>query len=570
MIPLNNNTKAVDNEASLLEGLQKRVGEAKKILKQRNESATLSKVDDLLTLAGGGEAEVIKHIKHSWNKVEAPPIGKAHYHLAFLYWAVIAAAGRFIQDSSCGSQDSSCGSNEEGLMLGKEAEKIQEQLDAWETPLYMDPGFRKDQEMCFRKDQERCEKLYSLFVQVKEKAREAQVTAIAHFVTMPKPMVDPRAAMPKPMVDPRAAIPKPMVDPGAKQYVPWANLNEGKEYLNPCYDFKGKQPAMPHGLSACGEKEKSSWKARKIDPKSADEKMCKNAKKAFDEHLSQASKDRFYYAQGAMAREGGELGKPLICAYASHGAQGERSEMEDAHCIAENKRYLVAGVFDGHGGKKVSNYVSKQVQKYFLGKVDKMQGNVHQAFEEIIWEMQQIILEGKVKDGTTLVVSLIDKEKGIIYTATLGDSEGMIWRGSDTNKKAIPLSCVRNWDSKKDRDRVLELLKSHPDQGELQQENGSKTRLVARNGSINLSRSLGDKSLKRFLSPKPKITRQFLNPGDTVILACDGLMDYVPVRKLAEKMTGDIGKLPEKLVHIALNDDFRSKDNVTVLAIQVS
>jgi serine/threonine protein phosphatase PrpC len=50
--------------------------------------------------------------------------------------------------------------------------------------------------------------------------------------------------------------------------------------------------------------------------------------------------------------------------------QGWRKRMEDSHITdiskGENERFNIFGVFDGHGGKEVAEFVSNHFTEYFL------------------------------------------------------------------------------------------------------------------------------------------------------------------------------------------------------------
>jgi serine/threonine protein phosphatase PrpC len=175
-----------------------------------------------------------------------------------------------------------------------------------------------------------------------------------------------------------------------------------------------------------------------------------------------------------------------------------------------------------------------------------------------------------------VLLCFIDKHSRLIYTATLGDSEAKIYRINDEGAIVIPLSCVRNWSSKRDAQRAANDL-GEPDIAEIWPRIQDPKDLYfpfyrAKKG-LNVSRALGDQLVKQYkggMSHKAKITVHPIEPGDRLILACDGLWDYVTDNELVslfnqfpdKEMTGEL------LVGYALQVA-KSMDNVTVVAVDI-
>lgn len=65
-----------------------------------------------------------------------------------------------------------------------------------------------------------------------------------------------------------------------------------------------------------------------------------------------------------------ECGKNDILSYAASGMQGWRVSMEDSHIadldLGGNKNHHLFGVFDGHGGMEVAEYVKRHFTQEFL------------------------------------------------------------------------------------------------------------------------------------------------------------------------------------------------------------
>ena len=69
--------------------------------------------------------------------------------------------------------------------------------------------------------------------------------------------------------------------------------------------------------------------------------------------------------------------------FGSCGMQGWRKRMEDAHIAdisqGDNQQYDIFGVFDGHGGKEVSQFVKQHFTKELLSNNNFKSGKLKQA-----------------------------------------------------------------------------------------------------------------------------------------------------------------------------------------------
>jgi serine/threonine protein phosphatase PrpC len=173
------------------------------------------------------------------------------------------------------------------------------------------------------------------------------------------------------------------------------------------------------------------------------------------------------------------------------------------------------------------------------------------------------------------VVCYVDKKTHHIYTATLGDSEANIYRKFDDKLKSIPLSCIRDWSSKKDAHRAsIALGRPQIAINWPKISNPKYLRFPYPFFGINVSRSIGDVLLsgspeKPGVIHKPKITRIQVKSGDLLILACDGLKDYVSDNEIVSILKNPPPNPAKHLVNYAI-DEGNSLDNVTVLAIAIN
>lgn len=378
----------------------------------------------------------------------------------------------------------------------------------------------------------------------------------------------------------------------------------------------------------------------------AKDKMIRNAAKAILEHSEKAGPlDKAVYVSDprkaipsleTLNRK--ELTPlKLSCTFADH--IGPREHMEDAHFFTEIEQGTLIGVFDGHERKQpkninvhefdklafaikqhnndpcmtfkdlhfevfeaprareVADYASQEFQKRFSSVLKVHNGDTFRAFEVLIHEIHQEVAQKLQwnKAGTTAVISFIDKETHQIITATLGDSEANLYR----DDKSIPLSAVRNWTSKKDAARLETAMGWEPGEIKAKVKRGIDPKDFRwMDNLVNISRGIGDVDCVGTLEMpgvihKPKITINKLQKGDVLILACDGVKDYIPEREIVKTvmernawtisniikwifnwiMTKIFHREPRGLAHDIVDHAIykrNSGDNVTVIAVEIT
>jgi serine/threonine protein phosphatase PrpC len=277
---------------------------------------------------------------------------------------------------------------------------------------------------------------------------------------------------------------------------------------------------------------------------------------------------------------------------------GSRSSMEDAHFYVATEYGLLAGVFDGHAGSRTAQSIASAFPQIFEEQMRLSDRHVRYAFTKTFEILHKAFFD-IYDDGSAGVVSLIDVESNLIYTATLGDSEASISRCIDDEYSLIPLSCVRDWTCKKEYERGAASFKADKKRAEafrsemstLKQKHlrysPNKVANDARfpydgNPGPNLSRAFGDKPFFTYnnvdvMSCKPKISVQYLRPGDLVLIACDGLWDYldkheiIDVLREADEDLPSGSSIPLELIKKAkTNFPYRGGgDNISIIALTV-
>jgi len=305
------------------------------------------------------------------------------------------------------------------------------------------------------------------------------------------------------------------------------------------------------------------------------EKMMKNSLKAIVEHQKKEEVPGSYITVEELGKQIEELesGKApsLKITYEHHDDIGDRSDMQDTHFYVEKDTSMLLGVFDGHGGGKVSDFARDYFRANFY-KVLNICGNVHLTFEYLFHKIQQEIEKNENirENGSTAVICFVDKINNLVYTATLADSEANLYREIGGQTKSIPLSCVRDWGCKKEVARAIK--SGNPTAiNEWPKIKDPKERYY--NG-LNLSRTLGDTSSRGPINRpgiigKPKMTVGKFKEDDVLILACDGLKDFVKEETIIKEVAANKSKkdvnLAKHLVEIAVK---HGDDNCTVLAVK--
>lgn len=254
--------------------------------------------------------------------------------------------------------------------------------------------------------------------------------------------------------------------------------------------------------------------------------------------------------------------------------KGMRYTMEDRHNSiteitfkTENESLgSLFGVYDGHGGESVADFVSKNLSNNFkdLELTDK---NIIETFIKVDNLMNQ---DQELDVGTTCVTTFITKYKDYfeIVCANSGDSRAILY----SDGQIIPLSYDQKPGNEEEKKRILE--------------SGNIVLLGRVNGSLAVSRAFGDfrykKSKEKQLTPDkfavtvvPEIKRVSISKLDKVnfiVLACDGVWDVMKnedicklvLEKLDEKK--DLETICEEILHKCIKE-LGSSDNCTLILV---
>lgn len=209
---------------------------------------------------------------------------------------------------------------------------------------------------------------------------------------------------------------------------------------------------------------------------------------------------------------------------AAHSEKGKRPAMEDDEILVDefcgDSTAAYFGLYDGHGGRPVVNFVVKALHK----NIEHLLRQDPTAKIDEVMKIAYLMTDGQVRranilhSGTTSVSCIVRKEKvpenptqlrRMLYCANVGDSRAILCR----NGVAVRMTIDHKPNLPEETKRIEEA-------------GGFIGRCNRVNGLLAISRALGDHMLKpnEVVSAVPYTKEAELTDTDTyLLLACDGL-----------------------------------------------
>ncbi|KAM9773411.1 protein phosphatase 1bb isoform X1 [Syngnathus typhle] len=287
---------------------------------------------------------------------------------------------------------------------------------------------------------------------------------------------------------------------------------------------------------------------------------------------------------------GAFLDKPKTEKHSAHGdgnglryglssMQGWRVEMEDAHTAVVGLPHGLTdwsffAVYDGHAGSRVANYCSGHLLEHILsggaefssgpGSVEGVKDGIRAGFLKIDEYMRSFsdLRQGLDRSGSTAVCVLLSPSH--LYFINCGDSRAVLSRD---NKVGFSTQ-----DHKPCNPREKERI----------QKAGGSVMIQRVNGSLAVSRALGDYDYKcvdgkgpteQLVSPEPEVCvlERAAQGDEFVVLACDGIWDVMSNEELCEFVRSrllvceDLEKVCNSVVDTCLHKG--SRDNMSVVLV---
>jgi len=214
--------------------------------------------------------------------------------------------------------------------------------------------------------------------------------------------------------------------------------------------------------------------------------------------------------------------------------QGGRIYMEDEYFVGNGGKFV--GVFDGHGGKLVSNFLQKNLYKKVKEQMKRKQWEeednptddykpplsslvsaLRAAFEAVETEVigtTEMEYMGSTAVAVTIHEDTIDGSRTIL-SANIGDSRAVLCRSGD----ALDLTRDHKPSDERERARITAMGEK------IEWDNYGKVHRVR---NLSLSRAIGDKFAKPAVSPEVEIKMfRIQNDDEFIVLASDGLWDVM-------------------------------------------
>lgn len=232
--------------------------------------------------------------------------------------------------------------------------------------------------------------------------------------------------------------------------------------------------------------------------------------------------------------------------------KGERTSNEDQHNIVLNMnsnedvaKINFYGVYDGHGGKFVSEFLSANLPQFFTSSKVSYPLNVNYV-NNVYDEIQKVLYTKHVDKSTEcgstclVVCHYKENESEHINVINTGDSRCVLCR----NNIGIALTKDHKPDWPDEENRIMHLG------GIIRQDKYGTYRI----NDLSVSRAFGDKSSEKFVTHRPDIYKYTLTKKDKfIIIACDGLWDVLSSQDAVNIVLKNCYDLDKRRINKRLN-----------------
>uniref|UniRef100_A0A7N0TXM0 protein-serine/threonine phosphatase n=1 Tax=Kalanchoe fedtschenkoi TaxID=63787 RepID=A0A7N0TXM0_KALFE len=251
------------------------------------------------------------------------------------------------------------------------------------------------------------------------------------------------------------------------------------------------------------------------------------------------------------------------CAYSKRGRRGPLEDRYSAIDICRDTNQAVFGVFDGHGGAKASEFAAENLNRNIAAALSgaTSEEEMRDAIRDAYLITDEEFLKLDVNGGSCCVTAAF--KNGNLAVSNVGDCRVVMSRGG----VAEALTTDHKASREDERDRI-EALGGYVDD----------CRGVWRiQGSLAVSRGVGDRHLKKWIIAEPETTVLKIEPDqEFLILASDGLWDNVSNQEAVDIVRSyrngdeDVAGLSSACYRMAeLSVSRGCIDDITVLVIQL-
>lgn len=260
-----------------------------------------------------------------------------------------------------------------------------------------------------------------------------------------------------------------------------------------------------------------------------------------------------------------DMGKKLMLTHSSKLDRNNTSSdpMED-HVIVEpdllsNGEYAFFAVLDGHGGPEVARYISLNFTDLLRAKLRPLKNgcSIEDAIKTSLVEIERKMAAMNMQRcGTTFCGIFIDRVAKEVIVVNVGDSRLLQVVSEESNMLSAGFLTTSHKTTNFEEVRRIMMNSGMVFNGRV-------------GGVLNMTRSIGDFGLKKFgLSSEPEIHRYSLDSSSVMLLASDGIWDYVKVDDVLEALVTDQPTCSE-LCDVLVKESIKkgSRDNISIICI---
>lgn len=238
--------------------------------------------------------------------------------------------------------------------------------------------------------------------------------------------------------------------------------------------------------------------------------------------------------------------------------QGMRQYQEDTYDIDMINNFLYIGLFDGHGGDKVSQYLKSNLKDEIKKRLSPSTTNISKVLHESLEAIENNIkFQDKMHTGSTALIAL--KKDNKLYIANVGDCRCIINNGNE----CIQITEDHNPFLLRELERILR------NNGKIIQDEYGIPRVM---GTLALTRAIGDAYLKEYITWKPDLYEITLSDKNNVlILFSDGISDVWQNNELMNNFINvNKSHIKDKLFNtIKESREKGSTDNITLIVFTI-
>lgn len=265
--------------------------------------------------------------------------------------------------------------------------------------------------------------------------------------------------------------------------------------------------------------------------------------------------------------------------------QGKRDSMEDTHVALVNlehssgRKCAFFGVYDGHGGRRASEFLAEQLHAICLAREDFLDSPADvlaYAVAQTEAQFMDIAAEENLQDGSTLVAALV--YDGGLVACNVGDAE-MCLASKD---RVFSLSEIHNPSKNPQEVERVQTLGGRVYTNRVGHHRLGHPYLNPSFFNLGVSRAIGDVMYKNSKFTDGKASGLVADPhvvsveldwdaDDFFVLACDGLWDVVTHAEASEFiLTGlERGDSLQEITSAIVGEALRkgSTDNISVIVV---